>query len=120
MPRVKRAVHAKKKRRKILKAAKGYRAGRGSLYRIATEAVDRALAYAYAHRKSKKREIRSLWIARINAAARLNDITYSRLISGLLKANVALDRKTLADMAVNDPAGFARVASIAKTNLKAA
>jgi large subunit ribosomal protein L20 len=120
MPRVKRGVHAKKKRRKVLKAAEGYRAGRGSLYRIATEAVDRALRYAYAHRRKKKREIRSLWIARINAAARQNDITYSSLIRGLSKANVALDRKTLAEMAVNDPAGFAKVIAIAKENLQAA
>jgi len=119
MPRVKRGVHAKKKRKKVLKASKGFRAGRGSLYRIATEAVDRAMAYAYAHRKSKKREIRSLWIARINAAARMNDITYSRLINGLLRANVAMDRKALADIAVNDPAAFSKVVSIAKANLAA-
>lgn len=119
MPRVKRGVNAKKKRRKVLKAAKGFRAGRGKLYRIATEAVDRAMAYAFAHRKAKKREIRSLWIARINAAARMNDITYSRLINGLIKANVTLDRKALADLAVNDPAGFTRIASIAKTSLAA-
>ncbi len=119
MPRVKRGVHAKKKRRKVLKASKGFRAGRGSLYRIATEAVDRAMAYAYAHRRTKKREIRGLWIARINAAARINDITYSRLINGLMKANVTMDRKTLAEMAVNDPTGFSRVVSIAKTSLAA-
>lgn len=119
MPRVKRGVNAKKKRKKVLKASKGFRAGRGSLYRIATEAVDRAMAYATAHRRAKKRDIRALWIARINAAARVNDITYSRLINGLLKANVAIDRKTLADMAVHDPAGFSRVASIAKTSLAA-
>ncbi len=119
MPRVKRGVHAKKKRRKVLKASKGFRAGRGSLYRIATEAVDRAMAYAYAHRRTKKREIRGLWIARINAAARINDITYSRLINGLMRANVTMDRKTLAEMAVNDPTGFSRVVSIAKTSLAA-
>lgn len=119
MPRVKRGVHAKKKRNKVLKASKGFRAGRGSLYRIATEAVDRALAYAYRHRKTKKREIRGLWVARINAAARLNDITYSRLINGLNKANVAMDRKTLADIAVKDPAGFARIVSVAKASLAA-
>ncbi|MBI1912727.1 MAG: 50S ribosomal protein L20 [Deltaproteobacteria bacterium] len=119
MPRVKRGLNAKKKRKKVLKAAKGFRAGRGKLYRIATEAVDRALAYAYAHRKSKKREIRTLWIARINAAARSNDITYSRLMNGLLRANVTIDRKSLADMAVNDPSGFTKVVSIAKTSLAA-
>jgi large subunit ribosomal protein L20 len=120
MPRVKRGVNAKKKRKKVLKASKGYRAGRGKLYRIATEAVDRALTYAYAHRRTKKREIRVLWIARINAAARMNGITYSRLVNGLLKSSVAMDRKTLADMAVNDPAGFARVVSVARAGLAAA
>ena len=119
MPRVKRGLNAKKKKKKVLKAAKGFRAGRGTLYRIATEAVDRALVYAYAHRRNKKREIRSLWIARINAAARINDMTYSRLMNGLLKANVAIDRKALADMAVKDPAGFTRVVEIAKTSLAA-
>ncbi|HZX36318.1 MAG TPA: 50S ribosomal protein L20 [Thermodesulfobacteriota bacterium] len=119
MPRVKRGVHAKKKRRKVLKASKGYRAGRGSLYRIATEAVERGLRYAYAHRRSKKRVARALWIARINAAARLNGLTYSRLIAGLEKANVALDRKTLAEMAVVDPAAFTKVTSVAKSALAA-
>jgi large subunit ribosomal protein L20 len=119
MPRVKRGVHANKKRKKVLKASKGYRGARGKLYSIATEAVDRALCYAYAHRKTKKREFRRLWIARINAAARANDITYSRLIDGLLKANVALDRKVLADMAVKDPAAFTRVVGIAKQSLAA-
>lgn len=119
MPRVKRGLNAKKKRRKVLKAAKGYRAGKSKLYRVATEAVDRALAYAYKHRKTKKREYRTLWIARINAAARANDITYSRLISGLIKANVEMDRKALADMAVQDPTGFTKVVNIAKQNLAA-
>jgi large subunit ribosomal protein L20 len=108
MPRVKRGVTAKKKRKKVLKAAKGYRAGRGNLYRIATR-----------DRKNKKREIRRLWIARINAAARTNDITYSRLISGLTRANVSIDRKALADLAVSDPAGFTKVVSIAKASLAA-
>ncbi len=117
MPRVKRGVHAKKKRRKVFKAAKGYRGARGTLYRTATEAVDKALCYAYAHRRTKKREMRRLWIARINAAARLNGITYNRLVEGLTKAEVMLDRKTLADMAVRDPAGFAKVTSIAKQAL---
>lgn len=119
MPRVKRGVNAKKKKKKVLKASKGFRAGRGKLYRIATEAVDRANVYAYAHRRTKKREIRTLWIARINAAARINDITYSRLINGLLRANVEIDRKALADLAVNDPAGFSKIVSIAKTSLAA-
>lgn len=119
MPRVKRGVHAKKKRKKVLKAAKGYRAGKGKLYRIATEAVDKALQHAYRHRRTKKREIRGLWVARINAAARLNDISYSRFINGLIRANVAVDRKALADIAVNDPAGFRKFVEVAKKNLAA-
>lgn len=117
MPRVKRAIHAKKKRRKILKAAKGYRGARGRLYRIATEAVDRALAYAYRDRRANKREMRSLWITRINAAARLNDISYSQLMNGLKKANVELDRKNLANLAINDPLGFSQLVSLARANL---
>lgn len=119
MPRVKRGVNAKKNRKKVLKAAKGFRAGRGKLYRIATEAVDRAMVYAYAHRKAKKREIRAMWIARINAAARACGLTYSRLISGLLKVNVAMDRKALADLAVKDPAGFSKVVETARQGLAA-
>jgi len=119
MPRVKRGVHAKKKRKKILKAAKGYRAGKSKLYRIATEAVDRAGQFAYRDRKNRKREFRRLWIARINAAARANDITYSRLVEGLTKADVAVDRKMLADLAVRDPRGFAKIVDIARTTLAA-
>jgi large subunit ribosomal protein L20 len=119
MPRVKRSVHTKKNKRKVMKAAKGFRAGNSKLYRIATEAVDRAMAYAYRDRKNKKRDIRRLWIARINAAARINDISYSRLINGLTMANVAIDRKALADMAVKDPAAFTRVVDVAKGSLAA-
>jgi len=119
MPRVKRGLNAKKKRKKVLKAAKGFRAGKSKLYRVATEAVDRAMAYAFAHRKAKKRDMRALWIARINAAARMNDITYSRLINGLIKANVVMDRKALAELAVKDPAGFTQIVSVAKTSLAA-
>ncbi|MBI5893312.1 MAG: 50S ribosomal protein L20 [Deltaproteobacteria bacterium] len=119
MPRVKRAVHAKKKRRKVLSLAKGKRGARGRLYKIAIEAVDRAMAYAYRDRKAKKREFRNLWTARINAAARLNDISYSKFICGLKKANIELDRKVLAEIAVNDPKAFSQIASIAKTNLAA-
>ena len=114
MPRVKRAIHAHKKRRKVMKAAKGMRGSRSTLYRIATEAVDRAMAYAYRDRKVRKREFRSLWITRINAAARLNDISYSRLIAGLTKAQVSIDRKNLAELAVRDPQGFTRLTAIAK------
>jgi len=119
MPRVKRGVHAKKKKRKILKTAKGMRGARGRLYRIATEAVDRALAYAYRDRKAKKREFRSLWIARINAAARQNDISYSQLMRGMKKANIDIDRKNLAHLAVNEPRGFSQIVSMAKTSLGA-
>ncbi|MBI3398181.1 MAG: 50S ribosomal protein L20 [Deltaproteobacteria bacterium] len=117
MPRVKRGVHAKKKKRKILKAAKGMRGARGRLYRIATEAVDRALAYAYRDRKAKKREFRRLWIARINAAARLNDISYSQLMRGMKKAHIEVDRKNLAHLAVNDSRGFSQIVSMAKASL---
>ncbi|MEE9591358.1 MAG: 50S ribosomal protein L20 [Thermodesulfobacteriota bacterium] len=117
MPRIKRAIHAHKKRRKVMKAAKGYRGTRSRLYRIATEAVDKALSYAYRDRKVKKREFRSLWIIRINAAARLNDISYNRLINGLKKSNIEIDRKNLAELAVKDPQGFAKIASIAKQQI---
>ncbi|MFQ5585595.1 MAG: 50S ribosomal protein L20 [Thermodesulfobacteriota bacterium] len=117
MARVKRAIHAHKKRRKVMKAAKGYRGSRGKLYRIATEAVDKALTYAYRDRKVRKREFRSLWIARINAAARLNGLSYSRLIAGLTKAQVTIDRKNLAEVAVRDPQGFAKLASMAKEQM---
>ncbi len=119
MPRVKRAVHAKKKKKKILKAAKGMRGARSKLYRIATEAVDRAMAYAYRDRKAKKREFRSLWIARINAAARLNDMSYSQLMKGMKNANIEVDRKNLAHLAVKDPRGFSQIVSMAKASLTA-
>src|SRR5512136_3402066 len=103
MPRVKRSVTAKKKRRKILKMAKGYFGARGRLLRTATEAVERAMKYAYHDRRVRKRDFRKLWIARINAAARSYDITYSRLIDGMNKAHVVINRKVLADLAVHDP-----------------
>ncbi len=99
---------------KYLKMAKGYRGGRGVLYRSAREAVEKGLAYAYRDRKVRKREFRQLWIVRINAAARENGLSYSRLMDGLKKADVDIDRKVLADMAVHDPAGFAQVAETAK------
>jgi len=114
MARIKRGVTARKKRRKILKMAKGFFGARSRLLRTATEAVNKALSYAYRDRRGRKREFRRLWIARINAAARLNNITYSRLIDGMKKADIVLDRKILADMAVNDPQGFAKVVSLAK------
>jgi large subunit ribosomal protein L20 len=109
MSRVKRGVTARKKRRKVLKLAKGFFGARSRLIRTATEAVNKALKYAYRDRRARKREFRQLWIARINAAARLNNITYSRLIDGLKKSGIELDRKMLAEIAVNDPQGFAQV-----------
>ncbi|RLB63538.1 MAG: 50S ribosomal protein L20 [Deltaproteobacteria bacterium] len=118
MPRVKRGFKARRRRNKVLKLAKGYRGARSKLYRSATEAVDRALNYAYRDRRVKKRDFRALWIARINAAARDNGLSYSRMIYGLKKAEVALDRKIMADLAVNDPAGFTVVAEAAKAQLQ--
>ncbi|NJD61588.1 MAG: 50S ribosomal protein L20 [Deltaproteobacteria bacterium] len=117
MPRVKRAVHSHKKRRKILKAAKGFRGGRGKLLRSAKEAVARALQYAYRDRRNKKREIRSLWIVRVNAAARENGLSYSQFMFGLKKAGVEVDRKALADLAVNDAAAFKALAETARASL---
>ena len=114
MPRVKRGNKRRAKRKKLLGLAKGYFLNKGKLYRAAKEAVDRAGNFAYAGRRQKKRDFRSLWIVRINAAARQHDISYSRLISGLRKAGVELDRKTLADVAARDPQGFARLVESAK------
>ncbi len=106
MARVKRAMHARKKKKAFLKAAKGFRGGRSRLIRTVMEAVDRARVYAYRDRKNKKREFRRLWIVRINAAARECGTTYSKLINGLIKAGIEMDRKTLADLAMNEPAAF--------------
>jgi large subunit ribosomal protein L20 len=117
MPRVKRAVTAKKKRRKILKMAKGFFGARSRLLRTATEAVNRAMAYAFRDRRARKRAFRWLWIARINAAARANGIRYSRLVDGMKKANIDLDRKVLADIAVKDPQGFTAIVDMAKDKL---
>lgn len=114
MPRVKRAVTAKKKRRTVLSQAKGYYGDRSRRYKSAKEQVQHSLQYAYRDRRNKKREIRRLWITRINAAARLHGLSYSVFMSGLKKAGVALDRKVLADMAVNDPAAFGKLAEVAK------
>lgn len=114
MPRVKRAVHSKKKRKAVLKAAKGYRGGHRRLLRSAKEAVARALRYAYRDRRVKKREFRALWITRVNAAARENGLSYSRLIFGLKKSGVEVDRKMLADLAVNDADGFRALAEKAR------
>jgi large subunit ribosomal protein L20 len=99
----------------VLKLAKGYRGARSKLFRSATEAVDRALNYAFRDRRVKKRDFRALWITRINAAARLNGISYSKLIHGLKAVNIEIDRKVLADLAVSDPRGFSEIAGLAKT-----
>lgn len=119
MPRVRRGTTRTDKRRKILKRAKGFFGTRHNAYRMAKQAVDRALAYSYRDRRQRKRQFRRLWITRINAAARINGLSYSRLIDGLKKAGIALDRKVLADLAVREPAGFARVAEKAKEALAA-
>ena len=112
--RVKRGVTARAKHKKILKAAKGMQHNRTRSFRLAKQAVIRALQYAYRDRRNKKRDLRGLWITRINAAARLNDLTYSKLMSGLKKANVELDRKVLAELAVSEPKVFAEIAKSAK------
>ncbi|ACH39006.1 MULTISPECIES: 50S ribosomal protein L20 [Geobacteraceae] len=114
MPRVKRGFKARQRRNKVLKLAKGYRGARSKLFRSATEAVDRALNYAFRDRRVKKRDFRALWITRINAAARINGLSYSKLIHGLKLANVEIDRKVMADLAVSDPNGFAAIAAAAK------
>ncbi|MBD1399059.1 50S ribosomal protein L20 [Pelovirga terrestris] len=118
MARVKRGFKARRRRNKILKLAKGFRGARSKLFRSATEAVDRALNYAFRDRRVKKRDFRALWIARINAAARENGVSYSRLIHGLKQADIALDRKIMADLAVNDPAAFSVIAETAKARLQ--
>jgi large subunit ribosomal protein L20 len=117
MPRVKRSVHARKKRRKVLEQAKGYWGLKKSSYRYAKEQVEHSLVYAYRDRKNKKRTFRSLWIVRINAAARANGLSYNRFMAGLAAAGITLDRKSLADLAVNDPAAFTVVAEQAKAAL---
>ena len=114
MARIKVAVSAHKKRRKIMKLAKGYYGSKSKQYRAAKEQVMRSLRYAYIGRKLRKRDFRSLWITRINAAARLNGLSYSRFMSGLKKAGVDLNRKVLADIAVNDAAAFAKLVEVAK------
>ena len=118
MARVKRAVNAQKKKRKVMKLAKGYFGAKSKQYRAASEQVRRSLRYAYIGRKQKKRDFRRLWIARINAAARMNGLSYSKMIHGLKNANVAVDRKILAELAVNDAAAFAVLAEQAKAALK--
>jgi large subunit ribosomal protein L20 len=119
MSRVKRSLTAHKKRRKILKAAKGFFLSRSKLLKTAREAVNHAMVYAYRDRRVRKREFRRLWITRINAAARMNDISYSRLIDGMNKAGIEIDRRVLADLAVHDSRGFSEIATIAKGTLQA-
>jgi large subunit ribosomal protein L20 len=119
MARVKRGVTARRRHKKIIKAAKGYYNARRKVFRVAKQAVTKALQYAYIGRKQKKRQFRTLWIARINAAARANGMSYSRFMNGLLKAGITLDRKVLADIAVHDPAGFAALTEKAKGALAA-
>jgi len=119
MARVKRGVNAKKRHKKILKKAKGYRGARSRTYKVAKQAVLRAGQYAYRDRRQKKRAFRSLWIVRINAAARENGISYSKLMAGLKKSNIELDRKSLAYLAVNDKEGFSFLVGQAKSNLAA-
>ena len=119
MARVKRGVQAKARHKKVLKQAKGYRGARSRTYKVAKQAVMRAGQYAYRDRRVKKRVFRSLWIVRINAAARENGLTYSKLIAGLKKASIDLDRKTLANIAVNDKEAFSKIAEEAKSQVAA-
>jgi len=114
MPRVRRGSKARHRRKKVLKAAKGYRGGQSKLFKTASISVNRARMFAYRDRRARKRDFRKLWIIRINAAARENGLTYSRLMGGLHKAGIEIDRKILAEMAVNDPAVFSQVASMVK------
>ncbi|HPC19553.1 MAG TPA: 50S ribosomal protein L20 [Kiritimatiellia bacterium] len=114
MPRITNAVASRKRRKRRLALAKGFSGSRSKLFRQATEAVDRAMALSYAHRKEKKRDFRGMWIVRLSAACKLNDISYSRFIEGLAKAGVELNRKMLSEIAIHDPEGFASLAAIAK------
>ncbi len=115
--RVKRGFKARKRRKKVLKLAKGFRAGRSKLFRTAADAVDKALMYAYRDRRVRKRDFRRLWIARINAAVRMNNLSYSKFIHGLKLADVRLDRKVLAELAVSDPSGFSKIANLASQQI---
>lgn len=117
MPRAKSSVVSRNRHKKILKLAKGYRGAKSKLYRVANEQVMKSLAYAYRDRRNRKRDFRKLWIARINAAARMNGMSYSRLMNGLKKAGVDINRKMLADMAVNDASAFGQLVQVAKGKL---
>lgn len=115
--RIKRGFKARQRRKKVLKMAKGYRGARSKLFRTAQNAVDKANMYAFRDRRTRKRDFRRLWIARINAGARLNNLSYSKLINGLKNARVELDRKVLAELAVTDPKGFSQIAQFAAQHL---
>lgn len=115
--RVKRGFKARRRRNKVLKLAKGFRGGRSKLYRTAADSVDKALMYAYRDRRAKKRDFRKLWVVRINAGARMNDLSYSKFMHGLKLAGSELDRKVLADLAVSDPAAFSQLASQAAARI---
>ena len=117
MARIKGGMNAKKKHNRVLKMAKGYRGARSKQYRVAKQSVMRALTSSYAGRKQRKRQIRQLWIARINAAARINGLSYSKFMYGLKLAGVEMNRKVLSDMAINDAEGFAKLAELAKAKL---
>lgn len=117
MARIKGGMNAKKRHNRTLKLAKGYRGARSKQYRVAKQSVMRALTSSYAGRKQRKREFRQLWIARINAAARMNDISYSKLMHGLKLAGVDINRKMLSEMAISDPEGFAKLVAVAKEKL---
>ena len=117
MARIKGGMNAKKKHNRVLKMAKGYRGARSKQYRIAKQSVMRALTSSYAGRKQRKRQFRQLWIARINAAARINGLSYSKFMYGLKQAGVEMNRKILSDMAINDAEGFAKLAELAKSKL---
>jgi len=119
MARVKRGVQARRRHKKVLKQAKGYYGARSRIYRVAAQAVTKAGQYAYRDRRQRKRQFRRLWIVRINAAARMNGLSYSRLIDGLKKASIDIDRKMLADIAVYDAATFSAIAEKAKASLTA-
>jgi large subunit ribosomal protein L20 len=115
--RIKRGFKARRRRKKVLKLAKGFRGGRSKLFRTAADAVDKALMYSYRDRRTRKRDFRRLWIIRINAAARLNNLPYSKFIRGMKLAGVELDRKVLAELAISDPAGFSKIANLAAQQL---
>ncbi len=118
MPRTKHSIASRQRKKKILKQAKGFSGGRSKLIRTAKDAVNKALTYAYRDRRAKKRDFRKLWIARINASARMHGLTYSRFIDGLKKSNVEINRKVLSEIAVNDSEGFSKLAELVKESLK--